>query len=72
MRRPKQQTIPNVYDLEHVCTAHPLMTKEEWHDIYLRADSRPPPFGPISHAAAQVLLDAHPGDVRHLCAAQGA
>ena len=27
----------NIYDLEHPCTAHPLMTKEEWHDIYVRA-----------------------------------
>ncbi len=27
----------NIYDLEHVCTAHPLMTKDEWQDIYYRA-----------------------------------
>ncbi len=27
----------NIYDLEHVCTAHPVMTKDEWQDIYNRA-----------------------------------
>ncbi len=27
----------NIYDLEHVCTAHPLMSKEQWQDIYFRA-----------------------------------
>ena len=27
----------NKYDLEHVCTGHPLMSKEEWQDIYHRA-----------------------------------
>ena len=24
----------NIYDLEHVCTAHPLMSKDEWQGIY--------------------------------------
>ena len=27
----------NIYDLEHVCTGHPVMSKEEWQDIYTRA-----------------------------------
>ncbi len=27
----------NIYDLEHVCTGHPAMTKEEWQGIYNRA-----------------------------------
>jgi len=27
----------NIYDLEHVCTGHPQMTREEWQDIYNRA-----------------------------------
>jgi hypothetical protein len=27
----------NIYDLEHVCTDHPVMTKEAWQDIYNRA-----------------------------------
>ena len=27
----------NKYDAEHVCTAHPLMSKPEWEDIYARA-----------------------------------
>ena len=27
----------NIYDLEHVCTGHPVMTKDEWQDIYTRA-----------------------------------
>ncbi|MCA1406524.1 radical SAM protein, partial [Ensifer sp. BRP08] len=24
----------NIYDVEHVCTAHPRMTREAWEDIY--------------------------------------
>ena len=27
----------NKYDAEHVCTAHPLMSKAQWEDIYARA-----------------------------------
>ncbi len=27
----------NIYDLEHVCTEHPIMTKREWQDIYTKA-----------------------------------
>ena len=27
----------NKYDVEHVCTGHPLMSAEEWQDIYDRA-----------------------------------
>jgi radical SAM superfamily enzyme YgiQ (UPF0313 family) len=27
----------NVYDLEHVCTAHPRMTRQEWESIYQEA-----------------------------------
>ena len=27
----------NIYDLEHVCTAHPKMSKQEWEDIYREA-----------------------------------
>ena len=27
----------NKYDVEHVCTAHPLMSKEEWQEIYREA-----------------------------------
>jgi len=27
----------NIYDLEHVCTAHENMTKQEWSDIYARS-----------------------------------
>ena len=27
----------NIYDLEHVCTGHALMSKAEWQDIYRRA-----------------------------------
>jgi len=27
----------NRYDVEHVCTAHPKMTRQEWQDIYHRA-----------------------------------
>jgi len=27
----------NIYDLEHVCTGHSLMTKEEWQGIYHKA-----------------------------------
>ena len=27
----------NIYDLEHVCTGHPLMSKEEWQAIYFKA-----------------------------------
>ncbi len=27
----------NIYDLEHVCTAHPKMSKQEWADIYREA-----------------------------------
>ena len=30
----------NVYDLEHVCTAHPLMSKEEWVAAYRDAWTR--------------------------------
>jgi pyruvate-formate lyase-activating enzyme len=30
----------NKYDLEHVCTAHALMSKEEWADVYRDAWSR--------------------------------
>jgi hypothetical protein len=26
----------NKYDIEHVCTAHPKMTRQEWEDIYQR------------------------------------
>jgi len=27
----------NAYDLEHVCTEHPRMSREEWEDVYERA-----------------------------------
>lgn len=27
----------NKYDTEHACTAHPLMSPQEWHDIYRKA-----------------------------------
>ncbi len=27
----------NIYDVEHVCTAHPRMSKQEWQDIYHEA-----------------------------------
>ncbi|OHV25285.1 radical SAM protein [Rhizobium sp. RMa-01] len=27
----------NIYDVEHVCTAHPQMSKQEWEDIYHEA-----------------------------------
>ncbi|API51986.1 radical SAM protein [Rhizobium leguminosarum] len=27
----------NIYDVEHVCTAHPKMSKQEWDDIYHEA-----------------------------------
>ncbi len=27
----------NIYDLEHVCTGHPVMSKEEWQGIYNKA-----------------------------------
>ncbi|MDR9774501.1 radical SAM protein [Rhizobium hidalgonense] len=27
----------NIYDVEHVCTAHPKMSKQEWEDIYHEA-----------------------------------
>ena len=27
----------NIYDLEHVCTTHPRMTKEQWQGIYRQA-----------------------------------
>ncbi len=27
----------NAYDVEHVCTAHPKMSKQEWEDIYREA-----------------------------------
>ncbi|WP_431674328.1 B12-binding domain-containing radical SAM protein [Rhizobium leguminosarum] len=27
----------NIYDVEHVCTAHPKMCKQEWEDIYHEA-----------------------------------
>jgi hypothetical protein len=27
----------NIYDLEHVCTGHPIMSKEEWQGIYNKA-----------------------------------
>ena len=27
----------NIYDLEHVCTGHPIMTKAQWQGIYNRA-----------------------------------
>ena len=27
----------NIYDVEHVCTAHPKMSKTEWEDIYREA-----------------------------------
>jgi radical SAM superfamily enzyme YgiQ (UPF0313 family) len=27
----------NIYDVEHVCTAHPKMTKQEWEGIYQEA-----------------------------------
>ena len=27
----------NIYDLEHVCTGHPVMSKDEWQGIYRRA-----------------------------------
>jgi radical SAM superfamily enzyme YgiQ (UPF0313 family) len=27
----------NVYDLEHVCTSHPRMTKAEWQSVYAQA-----------------------------------
>ncbi|MEZ2130430.1 MULTISPECIES: radical SAM protein [unclassified Sinorhizobium] len=27
----------NIYDVEHVCTAHPKMSKREWEDIYQEA-----------------------------------
>ena len=27
----------NIYDLEHVCTGHPLMSKDEWQGIYNKA-----------------------------------
>ncbi|WP_244499572.1 radical SAM protein [Rhizobium sp. AC44/96] len=27
----------NIYDVEHVCTAHPKMTKQEWESIYQEA-----------------------------------
>lgn len=27
----------NIYDVEHVCTAHPKMSKREWEDIYREA-----------------------------------
>src|SRR5215470_17480730 len=30
----------NKYDVEHVCTAHPKMSKREWEDIYQEAWSR--------------------------------
>ncbi|MGO7428047.1 radical SAM protein, partial [Rhizobium ruizarguesonis] len=26
-----------IYDVEHVCTAHPKMSKQEWEDIYHEA-----------------------------------
>ena len=27
----------NIYDVEHVCTAHPKMSKQEWEGIYHEA-----------------------------------
>ena len=30
----------NKYDLEHACTAHPLMSKEEWERVYMDAWAR--------------------------------
>ena len=27
----------NIYDTEHACTAHPIMSPEEWRDIYRNA-----------------------------------
>ncbi len=27
----------NIYDVEHVCTAHPKMSKQEWESIYQEA-----------------------------------
>ena len=27
----------NSYDVEHVCTAHPRMSRQEWEDIYREA-----------------------------------
>jgi hypothetical protein len=27
----------NVYDVEHVCTAHPTMSREEWMEFYREA-----------------------------------
>jgi hypothetical protein len=30
----------NKYDLEHVCTAHPTMSKDEWTEVYNRAWSQ--------------------------------
>jgi hypothetical protein len=27
----------NIYDLEHVCTTHPRMSKDEWQEVYRRA-----------------------------------
>ena len=30
----------NKYDLEHVCTAHPIMSKETWQRVYRDAWKR--------------------------------
>jgi pyruvate-formate lyase-activating enzyme len=30
----------NKYDLEHICTAHPIMAKETWHRVYVDAFRR--------------------------------
>jgi radical SAM superfamily enzyme YgiQ (UPF0313 family) len=36
-KRVEMESDLNVYDLEHVCTAHPRMTRQEWQSIYEEA-----------------------------------
>ena len=36
-KRVEMESDLNVYDLEHVCTAHPRMTGQEWQSIYQEA-----------------------------------
>ena len=36
-KRVEMESDLNVYDLEHVCTAHPRMTSQEWESIYQEA-----------------------------------
>ena len=50
----------NNYDLEHICTAHARMSREEWHDVYQQAWLRYYDFEHIETLLRRAATDGIP------------